>query len=372
MKQLATLANAYGDFYAPSYAVRIGRDDVMRDLLIPISQVDVDLKLGTASLFNFTITDCYNQARQMFRTGRGDDVLSLLKFGAEVEICMGYGDARSTPTALRGVINNITTNFPEGGSPELTISGMDHAHMLTLGAVSRTWTRVPDSDAVHDIASYNNLGSTAVQTTTTIQAQIEQNNQNDWAFLQTLAVRNHFEFYVDEQKTLHFAPPNNKATAVLELVYGQGLLSFNSMANLAGQVSNVEIFGWNPNTKEPIIGRAGAGEESGRPTGKSGGETLNNFVRDPDKRPTLRLRQPVFTQAEADSRAKAVLNECAEEFVTGEGESIGLPEIRPDRNVQLSKLGTLFSRTYYIEQAKHTINASSGYRTRFNVKETRL
>jgi len=94
-------------------------------------------------------------------------------------------------------------------------------------------------------------------------------------------------------------------------------------------------------------------------------------VRDPDKRPTLRLRQPVFTQAEANQRARAVLNECAKKFVTGEGEAIGLPEIRPDRNVKLSKLGELFSRTYYVEQATHKIDAN-GYRTRFNVKETRF
>jgi phage protein D len=369
MEQLATLANTYGDFYAPSYAVRLGRADVMRDLLIPVSQIEVDLKLGTASVFSFTVTDCYDQELQIFRTGGGDDVLSLLKFGAEVEICMGYGDARSMPTAVRGVIKEIATSFPEGGSPELTISGMDNGYMLTLGTISRTWTDALDSDAVHDIASYNNLGAD-VRTTEVQHAQLEQNNLSDWAFLEKLAGRNHFEFYVDERKTLHFAPPNDKATAVLELIYGQGLLSFKPTANLAGQVSEVELFGWNPNTKKPIIGRARAGEESGR-TGKSGGEILNDFVRDPDKRPTLRLRQPVFTQAEANQRAKAVLNECAKKFVTGEGEAIGLPEIRPDRNVKLSKLGVFFSRTYYIQQATHKID-TSGYRTRFNVKETRL
>ena len=68
-------------------------------------------------------------------------------------------------------------------------------------------------------------------------------------------------------------------------------------------------------------------------------------MRDPDKQPTLRLRQPVFTQAEADQRAKAALNERAKQFLTGEGETIGLPEMRPDRNVELDKLGAPFSKT---------------------------
>ena len=80
-------------------------------------------------------------------------------------------------------------------------------------------------------------------------------------------------------------------------------------------------------------------------------------MRDPKKQPTLRLRQPVFTQAEADQRAKAALNERAKQFLTGEGETIGLPEIRPDRNVELDKLGVPFSKTYYIQQATHKIDA---------------
>ena len=97
----------------------------------------------------------------------------------------------------------------------------------------------------------------------------------------------------------------------------------------------------------------------------------SHFVRDPAKRPILRLRQPVFTQAEANQRAKAILNERAKQFLTGEGETIGLPELRPDCNVELANLGFPFSKVYYIQQATHKID-SNGYRTRFKVKETGL
>jgi phage protein D len=370
MEQLATLARTYGDFYAPAYAVRLGGADVMRELLIPISQVEVDLTLGTASRFSFTVTDCYDQALQRFRTGSGGDVLRLLTFGAEIEIGLGYGNA-NLPVMASGMISEIGTSFPEGGSPELTISGFDHGFMLTLGRSSRTWKDALDSDAVHEIASFNNLGD-AIETTKVKHAQIEQNNQSDWQFLvQKLAKRNdEFEVYVDEQRKLHFARRNDKATAVVELVYGEGLLSFKPEANLAGQVSRVELFGWHPGTKKPIVGRASAGEEAAL-SGKSGGEFLNAFVRDSLKRPTLRIRQPVFTQAEADQRARAVLNDNAKKFLTGEGEAIGLPELRPDRNVQLSRLGPFFSKTYYIETATHKID-TNGYRTRFKVKESGL
>jgi phage protein D len=296
-------------------------------------------------------------------------VLKLLSFGAEIEVCMGYGDAKSTPTAVQGMITEITTNFPDGAAPELSVSGYDHGFPLTVGKNSRTWSKSRDSDAAREIASFNNLNA-KIETTKEKLAQIEQNQESDWEFLKKLADRNHFELYVDEQKTLHFAPPNDKATAIVRLGYGEGLLSFKPEANLAGQISQVEVYGWDVKTKKPIVGRASAGEESGL-SGKSAGQRLNTFVRDPSKRPTLRLRQPVFTQAEADKRAKAALNERAKQFLTGEGEAIGLPDVRPDRNVELDQLGAPFSKTYYIQQATHKIDPS-GYRTRFKVKETGL
>ena len=367
--ELATFAKTYADFYAPAYAIRLGRDDLQRDLLVAISQVEVDMVLGAAAHFTFTVTNSYSHKLHAFKTGRGADVLSLLTFGAEIEVCMGYGDAKSTPTAVKGLITEITTNFPDGAAPELSVSGYDHGFPLTIGKNSRTWTKRSDSDAAHEIASFNNLDA-KIETTKEQHAQIEQKEESDWEFLKKLADRNHYELYVDERKTLHFAPPNDKATAIVRLAYGEGLLSFKPEANLAGQISKVEVYGWDPKTKKQIVGRASAGEESGL-TGKSAAQHLNGFVRDPAKRPTLRLRQPVFTQSEADKRAKAALNERAKQFLTGEGETIGLPELRPDRNVELDKLGLPFSKTYYIQQATHKID-SSGYRTRFKVMETGL
>lgn len=367
--ELATLSKDYGNFYAPAYAVRVGGEDIMRQLLVAVSQVEVDMVLGAASRFSFTVTDCYSHELHAFQTGRGADLLKLLAFGTEVEICMGYGDAKSTPTAVHGMITEITTNFPESGSPELAIAGCDQGFALTIGKNSRTWSEARDSDAAHEIASFNNLNAT-IETTNEKHAQIEQNQESDWEFLKKLADRNYFELYVDERKTLHFGKPNDKADAVVRLVYGEGLLSFKPEANLADQISKVEVYGWDKNAKKKIVGIATAGEESGL-SGKSAGQHLNSFVRDPDKRPTLRLRQPVFTQAEANQRAKAALNERAKQFLTGDGETIGLPEVRPDRNVELAGLGVPFSKVYYIQQATHKIDAN-GYRTRFKVKETGL
>ena len=224
---------------------------------------------------------------------------------------------------------------------------------------------------MHEVTSFHNLRAN-IESTKERHAQIEQNQESDFEFLKKLADRNHFELFVDEARTLHFRKPNDTASAIVRLAWGEGLLTFKPEANLAGQVAKVEVYGWHPKTKETILGVARAGEESGKKgKGKSAGERLKAFVKDPQKQPVLRLRQPVFTQAEAEKRANAALNERAKQFLTGEGEAIGLPDIRPDRTVMLDNLGFPFSKTYYIQQAMHKID-SNGYRTRFKVKETGL
>lgn len=368
--ELSTLSSQYGNFYAPAFSVRIGRTDLTRDMLLAISQIELDLVLGAAARFTFTIVNAYNFMDHAFTTGRGAKVLDLLKFGTEVDVYLGYGDAKAVPLMASGMITEITTSFPETGSPELVIAGYDHAFPMTIGKNARTWTKARDSDAATEIAGFHNLAA-KIDTTTEQHGQIEQNQESDFEFLKKLADRNHFELYVDEARTLHFAKPADTAAAVVRLAWGEGLLSFKPEANLAGQIAKVEVYGWDPKKKEKILGVANAGEESGKGSGRSAGELLKTFVKDPTKQPVLRLRQPVFTQAEAEKRANAALNERAKHFLTGEAETIGLPELRPDRNVMLDNLGVPFSKVYYVQQATHKIDAS-GYRTRFKVKETSL
>jgi phage protein D len=365
--ELAELSSTYADFYAPVFSVRVGGDDLMRDLLLAVSQVEADLELGTMSRFSFTVVDSYDIELGTFLTGRGSKVLELLKFGTEVDVCMGYGDAKRVPVIVSGVVTSITTSFPETGTPELAISGFDHAYLLSLGTQTRTWSTRRESDAVQEIAGIYNLNAN-VQSTKEQAAQIEQNQQSDLDFVKKLAERHQFEVYVDEKRTLHFHAPNEDAAPVVRLAWGQGLLTFKPEASLAGQVSKVEVYGWDPKQKQAFVGTAHAGEETGLHAGEqSGGQRLSAFVRDPKKQPVQRIRQPVFTQSEADARAKAALNERSKRFMTGDAESIGLPEIRPDRNVFLDNLGKPFSKTYYVQQSTHRVDAN-GYRTRFKVK----
>ena len=111
--ELATLSSRYGNFYAPAFAVRVGRDDLMRDLLArgEPGRGRPGARRGRAVHVSPWSNSLQPEDRT-FMTGRGRKVLDLLKFGAEVEICIGYGDAKSVPAIASGLITEITTNFP--------------------------------------------------------------------------------------------------------------------------------------------------------------------------------------------------------------------------------------------------------------------
>lgn len=376
--ELAALSRNYRDFYAPAFVVRLAGRELVRDLQVAVTQVEVDMVLGSAWHFSFTVVDGFDHKLRKFRTGQGDDLLEQFAFGASIEVCMGYGDASSMPTVLNGVITEVSTSFPETGAPELIVSGYDPGFLLTLGKSSDSWRDSPDSDVVQQIARFHNLNA-EIETTSEKRPQIEQNQESDWDFLKKLASRNnsdneHFELYVDvdgrSRSTLHFGRPRVKSEPVVRLAWGEGLLSFRPQANLAGQVAKVEVYGSDTARKEVFIGRADAQSDGGA-RAKSVAQHLGSLVRAPGRQPVLRLRQPVFTQAEADQRAKAALSERTREFLVGDAEAVGLPELRPDRTVQIDGIGEAFSRIYYIEQATHRIDAS-GYRTRFHVRETTL
>ncbi len=365
---LSDASRRLGAFYVPAFSVKVGGRELIYDLAIGVSQVEVDLTLGGAGRFSFTVVETFDIEKRAFVSGYGAPVLDVLSFGSPVEIGLGYGDHSGLAAMIRGVITEVTTSFSESGTPELGVAGYDNLFPLTLGKRSQSWKDSTDSNIVSLLAQQHNL-SAQVDPTQEKHAQIEQNQESDVEFIKKLADRNHFEFYVDPRGKLHFGKPNDGGDGVVTLRWGEGLLNFKPEANLAAQVSSVEVYGWDPNTKQAIVGKAVAGEESGHDARRqSGGQQLLKVF---PKGSVLQLRQPVFTEAEARRRAEAILNDHAKRFVTGEAECVGLPDIMPDRNITIGNLGEPFSKTYYVQQATHKVD-SNGYRTRFKIKETSL
>lgn len=368
MMNLLELEQKYDRFYVPAMHILAAGQDLRGELLLNISDVEVDLKEKTAGRFSFQITDAFDWEQRAF-VGHQDagaiDLLELFAFGSPIEIFLGYGVTVKLALMLRGVVTELSTGFSEGETPILTVSGYDLLYPLTIGKNTHHWENFRDSDAVSDLVRPTGL-RTDIRRTDPEKPRIDQSQQADLAFMNKLAERNGMTFYARDRQ-FYFGPRNNDQSEALTLDWGKGLLGFSPAGNLADQIETVEVHGWSAERGEAIVGRASRGDESGRDgTRQSGAERLASAL---NSRPAMRIRAAVHTQAEADARARAILEERAQQFVTGEGESIGLPEILPDTNIALQGLGASFSKTYYVKAATHRLDGS-GYRTSFSVQET--
>jgi uncharacterized protein len=365
--QLQTFSSQNDNFYAPAAVVKVFGRDVMRAMGMAVSSLEIERTLGAASRFSFTLADCYDFEHRQFKSQNDVNVFELLRLGASVEILMGYGDTSKMPRLLSGIITEVKTEFPDSGSPELHVSGFDNAHPLTMGKNSNSWSNTKDSSVARSVAAFHNLNA-KIQDTQTEQQQIEQNQESDFEFLKKLADRNSYEIYVDEKNTLHFHKPNYADAPVLEIAWGEGLLSFKPEVNLAGQVNRVEVYGHNNTGREAIVGVATSGSDLDvLGNSKGAAERAKELSKGRAGLGVLRIRQPVHSTAEANSRAQAALNEITRQLLTGEGETIGLPALVPDTRIEVLKLGNPFSRPYYVTSTIHKFD-SSGYRTRFKVR----
>ncbi len=350
----------YHNFYAPVAKVFVEGDDLLK-MSIELTSVTVDNTLKGADQFSFVVNNAFDIQKRDFRWL--DEVFA---FGKRVRIEMGYVDR--TELMVLGLITEIKTGFPSGSLPQITVSGFDLSYCMGRGKNSKPWPDMKDSEVITAITAKHKL-TPEVTDTRVKHPRIEQSQESDLEFITKLADRNGFELYVFD-KTLYCSPPFNDKDASFVFEWGHGLTSFTPEINISEQVTQVEVMGWDINTKKEIVGKAKAGQEPGR-TGnrKSGGEIIKSICR--DEPPVHRVRQPVYSKEEANRRAEAILKKRAEGFVKGSGEVIGNPLIFVDNIVELKGLGKKFSKKYYLENSSHTVG-SSGYKTTFNVKDTTI
>jgi len=367
--KLAALDRPYEDFFVPTAVVTVGGKDVLRDLLLAVIAVEVELGIRSPGRFSFTVGSVFDWEVSEFVAGENErriDLLDLFAFGAAAKISLGYGEPSKLEPMFEGVVTEVAASFTDSATPTLTISGYDKLYPLRLNRASRHWDKAKVSDAVAAVAAANGL-TADVRDTRRIEAGIDQTRESDLAFIERMADLTGSIFYMRSGK-FYFGPRTSRSPA-LEVPWGQGLESFSPSANLAGQTSAVEVHAWSAVAGAAVVGKARRGDETGRDgRRKSGGEWLAAAFGGDS---TLRVSAPVRDQAEADSRALAILEARAHQFVTGEGECVGIPAILPDTRITLSGLGRVFSKSYYVGEATHRLD-EGGYRTRFAVQEPTL
>ena len=267
-------------------------------------------------------------------------------------------------TLIKGEITALEPSFQEGMIAQLVVRGYDKSHRLYRETHSQAYLNKKDSDLANEIAQSAGL-QTEIDSTSTVYDHIFQHNQTDLEFLLDRAWRIGYECFVSAGKLYFRKPPSGRAA--LKLTWGQELLTFQPRMNLAEQVDEVIVRGWDVEKKEAIVGKSTRGELYAKvKENKDGAAWAHNF----GSGRLVIVDQPVVSQAEANTLASARLDEISGAFIEAQGEAFRSPQIRAGQIVEIEGIGARFSGAYLVTEATHSYSAQ-GLSTSFSVRGSR-
>jgi phage protein D len=249
------------------------------------------------------------------------------------------------------------------GAQNLTLRAFDVLHRLSRGRRVRSFLNVTDGDVIQKIAGEAGMTASADHTTI-VHPYLFQNNETDLEFLRGRAHSAGRVLFADGRK-IRLEAPKAEGDAI-EMQWGENLQEFRPRMTTVSQVSSVTVRGWDPATRQEIVGQAkhGAGLPHVGDSRKPADVVQSAFNREAA---TLSADRPVRTQAEADQLAKALAGSHSSRFIEAEGVCIGNAKIVAGTSVRLKALGDRFSGTYLVTSCRHTYATHDGYQTHFSI-----
>jgi phage protein D len=314
--------------------------------------------------------------------------------GKDVEVWMGYvrNGRKDLRRMLTGEITTLRPNFPSSGPPTLGVGGLNLLHRFRDKQETRKFLNQTDTEIaqaiVDDIvkelkkkSSRLKLRLDAYGFSNQIRYRhIPMHNQFPIVFLRERARALGYELIIEEipketerAVTLRFTPTRTINRKTYVLGWGATLNSFQPTLQMANQVAELTVRGWNPQTKQEIKYVAKR-------------EDLKDIVPPRDlglsepeasKKQEMVVDHPIQDQAEAKAYAEDRLRQICQTIVVAKGKTVGLPDLRAGVKIQIKGLGARFSGTekkpfiYLVTSTTHTIG-DGGYTTDFTARMEQL
>ncbi len=337
---------------APDSKILIDGSELEADTKSNLRETTIDLRVDAPGYFeiSFNLVSGQNQDMQL---------LEQFELGSSVEIQMGYLDAYQS--LFVGEITALQPKFTSSGTALLQVQGYDKLHRLGRGKKSRIFSEMSDSQIANQILEENELSS-RVDDSEIIHPYVLQNNLSDLHFLQSRARRIGFEIKVDGED-IAFIKKGYHLSGEEELEYPHSLKWFFPRMSSIGAVGKVEVLGWNPETKEQVVGVAQSDSLAGAMGSAFGLDQMDSAF---GERTYVESEVPVYSQNEANQLALGHLQKFALEWIKGEGECVGNPNLKAGQVVAINGLGGMFSGDYYLDRVEHSIGPELGYITGFH------
>lgn len=292
-----------------------------------------------------------------------------VKEGDNIEIKLGFVGGGAQCSVFKGEVTGIEPIYDSRAPQRVLIRALNQLHRLTRGKRSITYMKVTDKDIVEKLCQRYGLSASFGDTPPTTQYDhVYQDNLTDFEFLKMRAARIGYEVRV-EDKTLNFRKRVD-ADSGIKLEFGlsgeSALERFLPRLSTAHQVSEVHVFGWDPEKKAQILGVAKAqSSKLGDKTGAEVTKVTHGRILE------VQAESPVSSQEDADNLAKSILNERLMNFITGDAVCRGAPNLKPGLVIELKAGDKRFDGKYYVTAVRHRYvhaGTTGGFRTEFKFR----
>jgi phage protein D len=293
-----------------------------------------------------------------------------IEIGKKVELSMQSTSPGGPQVLLAGEVTALEVEVSEAGV-HTVVRGLDASHRLFRGTRVEAYVNMTASDIAKKVAGRAGL-TCEVDPTDTLLDHTTQDGVNDWDFLHRLAAE-HDRLLTMAEGKLRFsartaaseAPSGTTGSRDNPLVLERGVSLVNLRGTITadGQVSQVEVRGWDPKQKKEIVATDPAATESAVPEGGITPTSLaGKFQGTP---PYVVGRATVSQQAQATAIASSLSNHLAGGFAEIEGTARGNPALRAGTAVQLTGVSPPFAGRYVLTSTRHDFSPDHGYRTLF-------
>lgn len=344
----AGLSSSYEQFRAPAAVVKLGGEDVVKELGFRIQKIEASFSRGEPCKVDIELWDCYDMAAHSLKA----EFKSAAELGASLEVELGYQS--SFTKVFSGYLDGVTLDLTPEDACVVHLEGCDALKLLKENTRCRMFTGTSHSDAVSEIlGEYSWVCSSSCDDTTALEE--EENwwqRGSDYEFIADEMGGRHnpgFEFYV-ELGTAYFAEKEKEWEVAAVLKPGEGINELHITWNYLNKKIQVQGIS---QSHECYLGEA---------------EITGSHISD-----SAGMGEEFHCIPQADSEDKATgLAEAMGEKQKGEAltlslTSVGLPVLMPGKAVTLEGLDGWVNGTYKIIEAVHVID-DEGYRTTVTLK----
>lgn len=343
------------EVYAPTFTVKLEGEEIPTE---DITSVEIDEEIENPGSVTISFNDMLDMKKQKFRWL--DD--TRIQPGTLIEVSVSYAASSGKNTlSFTGRIESVSKQFNSGGNTTLDIMGFDLSHdMMKSYKGNGVYNDKKYSQIVEEIANAYGVKTDQIkQTEIEYKSVSKELREDDYQFIKRLAKEEELEFFV-RGKSLYFRKPDDAGKEIITLTNGIDIVNFSPRISISTFVNEVEFYYYIGNVKEKILQVAKLEDITQN-------VYIPNYLNSQNKKKIFRKVQKVASAEEAKNLAIAELESKNQKLITANLESIGNPSLRPGITVKIEKVGDLFSGTYYVEKAKHSMK-QKGYSTTLTLR----